>query len=169
MKLWIENYVNARSFKPVGPTAAVRVFDPGAIKRPKGSKGEWNNCPQAPFPADLYKSVRAYTFDDVNYDIYPDDYRCELMSDPRAAPFTANMAEDLIRWFVRTKDDVDSILLHCHAGLSRSVALANALNEMFDLDADYIGHAAKFKNREDGYVGNDFVYRLTCEAAERLL
>lgn len=169
MNIWIENYINARAFRPVEKTVAIRVFDPGTVKEPKDKDGDWRNGPLTPFPRDLYESVWEYTFDDVNYDGYPDDYRRRLLSNPKYHPFTGNMADDIVRRFAKVKDEVGALLVHCHAGVSRSVAIANALNEMFELDAHYSGGACRFKHRDDGYVGNDYVYRLVCEAAERIL
>jgi hypothetical protein len=168
MKIWVENYVNARAFKPVEPTLAIRVFDRWAIKHPKNEDGSWSNGPAAPFPKDRYKHVWEYTFEDVNYDLYPDEERIELMAKHDARPFTANIADDIVRKFNRHKDDVSSMLVHCHAGLSRSVAIATALDEMFELGAQWVGDSARFKKTAD-YVGNEFVYRLVCEAAERIL
>lgn len=169
MNIWVENYVNARSFHPVETTVAIRVFDPGAARKPKDSDGDWTNGPKAPFPSELYQDVWAYTFDDVNYDRYPDEQRLRLLMDPKYYQFTANMADDLVRRFVRAKDSIDALLIHCHAGVSRSVAIANALDEMFELNARWCGGAARFKHLDNDYVGNDFVYRLMCEAAERVL
>ncbi len=167
MNIWVENHINARSFTPVEPTVAIRVFDPGTVKTPQTKDGEWRNGPKAPFPSERYVGVWEYTFDDVLYDGYPEDYRAELMANPRYHPFTANMADDIIRRFLHVRGDIKALLIHCHAGVSRSVAIANALDEMFELNARWCGGSARFKNRADGYVGNDFVYRLVCEAAER--
>lgn len=169
MNIWVENHINARAFRPVEPTIAIRVFDPGAARNPKTKDGEWRNSPKAPFESDLYEAVWGYTFDDVDYDQYDDDYRMQLMANPKYVPFTANFADDLVRKFIRRKDDIDALLIHCHAGVSRSVAIAHALDEMFELNAHWSGGASRFKYRDDGYIGNSFVYRLVCEAAERAL
>ena len=169
MKIWVENFINARSFKPVEKTIAIRVFDPGAVKSPKDKDGDWRNGPAAPFPRDLYEAVWEYTFDDVMYDGYSDEERRQLMADPKHHPFTANMADDLARRVAKMNSKVKALLIHCHAGVSRSVALAHAIDEMFELNASWAGGAARFKNRSDHYVGNEFVYRVMCEAIERIL
>lgn len=171
LNIWIETYVNARNFRPVEPTLAIRVFDPGAARDPMDRDGSWRNCPQAPFPDELYTKVWGYTFADVNYDMYEEPDRSRIMRGRFATPFTANMADDLIRKFDREKDKAGAALIHCHAGVSRSVAIAHALAECFELDAHWSGRAAKFLGlaKTEGYYGNDFVYRLVCEAAERIL
>lgn len=169
MNIWVENYINARNFKPVEPTIALRIFDPGTAKNPKDKDGDWRNGPKAPFPSELYEAVWSYTFDDVLYDGYPEDYARELMARPNYYPLSANVADDIVRRFIRVKDDISAMLFHCHAGVSRSVAVAHALVEMFEIDARWCGRAARVMNRENDYVGNEYVYRLVCEAAERTM
>jgi len=180
LKIWIENYNEARRFKPEGPTIAVRVFDPGARRHPAASArwedypdDRWDNCPEAPWNTDAYLAVLGYTFSDINMDQpYPEEMKKGLRNDPSVKLFTANMAEDLVKKFAAVYEQADAMLAHCNAGASRSPAVANALVDIFNLKPEWQGRAERFKDKKVGtadyYIGNDFVYRLLCEAATRL-
>lgn len=179
MKIWIENYNDARRFKPEEPTIAIRVFDPGARRYPAASArwsdfpdDRWDNCPEAPWNKDVYLAVFGYTFSDLNMDQdYPEEMKKRFRKDPSIKLFTANMAEDLVKKFAKVYQQADAMLAHCNAGASRSPAVANALIEIFNLEPEWQGRAKRFKDKKVGenyYIGNDFVYRLLCEAAARL-
>jgi hypothetical protein len=179
MKIWVENYNEARLFVPPGPAIAIRVFDPGAnpVKQEKATWEEsypedfWDNSPKAPFPGDRYLTTFGYTFSDIDMDQpYPDDIRKRLRNDRKIHLFTANMADDLVMKFAEVYKQAEVLLTHCHAGASRSPAIAVALNDIFKLNAEWQGRADRLNGRVAGqdYIGNTFVYRLLCEAATRL-
>lgn len=173
MNIWVENFIDARAFRPTEPTLAIRIFNPGAAKKagkPSKKMKEWPDCPQAPFSSELYKAVYDYSFEDVDYDEYEDSERLALFQSPKCMPYTANIADDLVRKFFREKNQVAALLVQGHVGASRSVAIAHALDEGFELGATWLGSAAKYKAaRFASYSGNNYVYRLTCEAIDRLV
>lgn len=172
MKIWVENYYDARTFMPPGPAIAIRVFDPEAspTKLDKPMYGDfWANSSQAPFPEDRYLTTFGYTFADLNTDHpYPDHLKKSLRKQNKL--FTANMADDLVMKFAEVYQQAEVLLTHCHAGLSRSPAIAVALNDIFKLNAEWQGRAERLKDKVAGqdYIGNTFVHRLLCEAATRL-
>jgi len=175
MNIWVLNYNDARNFVPTEPTMAIRIFDPGAASKPMLEaeysdypEQRWRNCPQAPFPVEDYVSAPGFTFEDLDLDQYPDDIRCRLIREGRNH-LTANTADQIVKEFMRVGDRITALMVHCHAGASRSVAVANALDESFRLGATWRGHAGKCKLETPDYIGNQFVYRLVCEAAVRLM
>lgn len=176
MKIWIENYNEAKRFEPKGQTIAIRVFDPGArtheleesIWEEDYPGDRWDNCPQAPFPAEKYVAVLGYTFSDINMDHpFSEGIRKTLIRDCGTKLFNANLAEHLVRGFRAHYKQADSLIVHCHAGMSRSPAIACALADTFGFLPEWQGRATKLLEDRD-FVGNRFVYRLVCEAADRL-
>ena len=175
MKIWVENYNEARLFVPTEPTIAIRVFDPGARTSKLAKAWEdypddlWDNCPQAPWASEKYLATFGYTFSDIDMDQpYPEELKSRIRKESKL--FTANMAEDLLGKFVKVYKQASSLLVHCNAGASRSPAIAVALVDIFKLLPEWQGRAKKLEGRVAGqdYIGNEFVYRLCCEAATRL-
>jgi hypothetical protein len=184
MKIWVENYNEARLFTPTEATIAVRVFDPSArthkLDKPQWPEEYpddfWDNCSEAPFPNDKYLAVFGYTFSDIDMDQpYPEELKKSIRGrsgqNKLTRLFTANMAEDIVKNFSKTYKQARGLLTHCHAGASRSPAIAVALVDIFKLKPEWQGRRAKrLEGRVAGqdYIGNEFVHRLLCEAATRL-
>lgn len=168
MKIWIENYHSARDFWPQKPTAAIRIFDPGARNhriKTDDPRDEWDNCPQAPFDRKAYINVLEYTFMDVNLDLYSEEQRVSWLKNPLMPIFDNNIARHILLNFKSLIPEAKWVLCHCNAGISRSVAVAHALNEIFDLQGEFQGRAKRFSS---DYRGNSYVYRILCEEADKL-
>ena len=67
------------------------------------------------------REVLTLKFDDVEGDV------------PGAVPFSEAMAEEMIRFILRNRN-VDTLLIHCYAGQSRSRATAAFVVKMFGKD-----------------------------------
>ena len=179
MKVWVENYNDAKKLVPTEPTIAIRVFDPGArpYKLAHAAWPEeypddcWDNTPAAPFDRDAYLAVFEYTFEDFNFDsLTNEDDKTEILSDPSRTFFSPEMAEDLLTRFQKSYKDATGFMTHCNAGSSRSVALARAIIRIFSLEAEFQSTRGKrlATERFKDFNGNDHVYRLMLEAAVRL-
>lgn len=66
------------------------------------------------------KAVLELEFDDIDSD------------KEKGILFTNKNAEKIIR-FVQRYEDIDTLIIHCNNGLSRSAAIKNALDECFEL------------------------------------
>lgn len=68
--------------------------------------------------------------------------------------FDALMARDIVLWVFAHKDEIDMLIVHCDAGISRSAAVAKWVAETFGLPFP------------EGYpLYNKRVYRMLVEAA----
>lgn len=167
MKIWIENYRSAREFEPKEPTLAIRIFDPTARTHKLNVddlEDQWDNCPQAPFNREKYVSVLEYTFLDLNLDLYDDDQKPKWIKGPLPI-FDQYTAQHILQHFAIAKPKIKWLICHCNAGISRSVAVAHALNEIFDLKSEFQGRAKRFNS---DYRGNSYIYRTLCEEANKL-
>lgn len=73
--------------------------------------------------------------------------------------FNQTMAQEILDFYLKIKDKVSNLLVHCEAGWSRSPGVAGALSKIFLDDDMYF-----FNN----YSPNRFVYRMIInEALER--
>jgi len=183
MKIHVLNFILARDFVPTAPTIAIRVFDPGARNyarpenRPNPDKTsenryltdwEWDNCKEAPFKRDLYKTVLEYEFSDIDLELYeaesdtPERKQRTLELKEKCADrlFTPERAHKLLDDFRNCYTGKEEIMAHCNAGVSRSVAIVNALNKIFDLKAEWQGRAARIIPNflKSDHVGNLTVY-----------
>jgi len=72
--------------------------------------------------------------------------------------FNATQAEKILEFMDGVKDEIDTLLVHCEAGISRSPAIAAAIDKI------YLGNDAKRYFRE--YRPNILVYHVTTHVAE---
>ena len=81
-----------------------------------------SNTPINPIPSDLRLDYLTYTFDDV--------------PNPNSSPLWINneISDNIISDFIKYKDKIESLAVHCRAGISRSAAVAAALNDFFNLE-----------------------------------
>lgn len=176
MKIWIENYNQAKLFVPSEPTIAVRVFDPDARPYKLASarwsdypEDAWDNCPEAPFNRDAYNTVLEYTFADQNPE-HPElspELRAKISAHPNL--FTEEIADAFLQRFKEHYKDVNAALFHCNAGASRSVAMARAAIKVFNITPEFQGRAQRLlKENLRNYVGNHTVYNVICRAASKL-
>lgn len=63
---------------------------------------------------------------------------------------TEEQAREILNWLETETADLDTIYVHCEAGISRSAAVAKFLGEIYSLEVDY----------DDVRFANDHVYRL---------
>jgi hypothetical protein len=93
--------------------------------------------PRTEYPELLYPgkwaNVLEYTFDDTT-----PHYVKQIPEDERKKVklFDARDAEQIINDFNSWKDKIEQLVIHCWAGESRSPAVANALNNIFNLQCD---------------------------------
>lgn len=158
MICYVLNYLQARNFEPKQPTLAIRIFDPDAKET---FDGEWLNHPNAPFPSGKYIAELRFIFSDCD----PDRGQKHI-----GQPFSANLAETLLRQVQQYQGQFEQLVIHCNAGMNRSPAVAMALDEIFGWGSHYLGPRKKvIQTYKDAQTtGNDFIYRLLWEAAERL-
>lgn len=81
------------------------------------------NSPVSPPESDLRADYLTYTFDDI------------VRSVGDHVLIDENIARRIVNDFKQYKDEIDSLAVHCRAGLSRSPAVAKALNVGFSLGA----------------------------------
>lgn len=77
----------------------------------------------------------------------------------RPGSFTSDQAFDILRFAENVAMDIEKLMIHCHAGVSRSPAVAAALYKLIMNDDDSF-----FFQR---YVPNTLVYRTILEVAHR--
>lgn len=106
----------ARKHVPERKTYAIRIFsrDP----QYNGGYGQLKN-------SENYVAIKEYRFDDI--DSLP------LADDDPFQPITDKIARKIIQDFKPHRDSIEELLVHCKAGMSRSPAVAKALNEIFKL------------------------------------
>lgn len=128
----ILSHSRARSFSPgkhgvAGETAMIRIEDPGVEMK------------QLQFERE-FKEVRHFHFDDVNQE------------SPIYRAFTTRDAENVLDFFMKVKDR-KLLVVHCHAGVCRSSAVAAAF-------CKFIGDEETHKRiwECDLYVPNTLVY-----------
>ena len=68
-----------------------------------------------------WSRVLRLVFDDVEKPIFG------------AAHFDKDHAEEILRWLDEVEGKVDKVFVHCHAGRSRSAAVAKFIAEKYDL------------------------------------
>ena len=56
----------------------------------------------------------------------------------RVRPITEKQAAEIWEFVDRVKDTVDTLVIHCHQGMSRSPAVAAAVSEYLKLDTNHI-------------------------------
>ena len=68
-----------------------------------------------------WSRVLRLVFDDVEKPVF------------EAAHFDKDHAEEILRWLDKVEGKVDKVFVHCHAGRSRSAAVAKFIAEKYDL------------------------------------
>ena len=173
MKLYILNYLKALSFEPTEPTIAIRIFDPNARRYPDLNShetkkypilGQWDNCPEAPFDNSKYTSVHCYTFNDTIRDIKDIDNWPEKI---RKNMINSQMAMKIINEFEKNYLKAEALMVHCYAGISRSVAVACALSQIFSIDFQPVGLRAQKIFEDENYNGNKIVFDTIMKASKR--
>ncbi len=107
----------------------------------------FTNVPVKCVESKLRLDYLTYIFDDIEGDFL--DY----------VLIGGNTANKILEDFSKFKDKIESLAVHCGAGLSRSPAVAAALNDCFSLS----NSSEEFF--EGGYTPNMFVYRTIIRAA----
>ncbi len=166
MKIRVMNYEQASEFIPTVYAVAIRIFDPGC------SKADGNNAGRRLKPSPYWVAQFCYVFDDIDltvYDNHPEEqeklrtgYDC----------FTPEIAKQIVldvgSSLVRSDVCVKELVIHCNAGISRSVAVAHALIERFGIESEWgdrrtKGLMACAKDKYKDYVGNRWVYNTILE------
>jgi predicted protein tyrosine phosphatase len=140
MDVIITGLENALGFVPSVPTYAIRIAD-AAFVFPD------THLVRSP----LYVHVARYWFDDVIPEIRQE----------RDFMFNDEIASRILSDFSARKDECSALLVHCRRGLSRSPAVAMALNDIFGLGQDTDAM------KEIYYMFNTFVYKRLIEVAKR--
>ncbi len=130
---------------PTQPTYAIRIkwtriYRGG--KDPDETFGELQ-------PSPLY-TIRTYSFDDVCFSGSQDE---EGSGEDRSG-ITREIADEIVRDFAIAGCSKEVLLVHCVAGVSRSPAVAMALNDIFHLGVRSRMLAEKYPSY------NKFVYRM---------
>jgi len=157
MEIIICSFWAATNFQPTKPTLAFRVYDayPSSIN----SKGK-NLLKES----DLYTNIKEYILDDTDTDTILESYP-ELNTPEnwvewkKEEPIIKGVTSTILRDFKKCYQQAECFLIHCTIGVSRSPAVAIALNEIFDLgeDSDFL------KKKHPCY--NKFIYRMLKETA----
>lgn len=107
-------------FDPLEKTYMIRILGPDYLEKRFG--GDFPRL----LHSDKFMKVSCYEFDDVTPWSKENIY-------PYAELFEEYHAEKIIASFDKIKDSTDHLAVHCFAGISRSSAVASALNHIFDL------------------------------------
>ena len=143
MEIKIFSVWKAAEYQPINSTYAIRIFPSDTFS---------NSLPPL-IDSPLYRKIMEYTFDDN--DIHP------FLQERGPVWFNENIAEKIIKDFVESKDEIETLLVHCSVGKNRSPAVALSLNEIFGLGAD----SNALKTRYEHY--NRFVYEMMVEIGSR--
>ena len=139
---------DASKHVPKKPALAIRIF---------GSKSTGRGRDSYPnFPKRLYQKVLEYTFDDVDLTSC-NEYAKRLYAIDYVL-FNEDLARKIITEFRQSYKPVSSVLVHCQAGISRSPAVAHALNDIFKLKCKF----PEFPNL------NEYVYRTMLKDAREM-
>lgn len=110
----------ARVFDPKEKTCIIRILGPDYVERDCGGN----------FPGLLHAArfmrIFCYEFDDVTLQSKETHY-------PHAELFEEYHATKILNSFEKVRDLTDHLVVHCFQGISRSSAVAAALNHIFDL------------------------------------
>jgi len=164
MHFWVTNYRDAQQHLPTEPTLTIRIFDPNT--RPNHPDDNHSGHPLQVSP--LWIDELHYTFADYDATMY----ELDGSKSPENFQYFANhpqsldtrQAAKLVTDFQKRLPSVQSVLVHCNAGMSRSPAVALALCHRFGIVPEWKGRRAHFmKNMvEDfktyGRAANMWVY-----------
>lgn len=130
MKFQVENRGSISSINPSSPHVVISISDP--------EQGKANVATNS-----LTKDVLFLEFHDTN------------VADHGMTLFDRSHAEKILSFIRRYTDEVDLLVVHCNAGMSRSPAVAAALSKIY-LGDDSVWFATK--------TPNSLVYRTILEA-----
>lgn len=101
---------------------------------------------EPPHVADLHGDWRfllRLQFDDVDKALYPD---IVLFNNEVPAFFTEDQADQIIEFVDGLPKDIDLLMVHCHAGISRSAGVSLALHEYLEIPIEH-PHKYQLHNR----------------------
>jgi len=165
MRFHVTNYITAQSFKPMEPTLAIRIFDPGYD--PDHLHIEGNHKGKLLLESHWWVAELCYTFQDLDptgYELEAPEVAKDLRNNKHC--FNNIIARKMLFDFNNHYQNSAAVLIHCNAGLSRSPAAALALAHRFKLNPEWKGGRHKMmKEMEEelkttGRAGNMWVYRL---------
>ncbi|MEM7813956.1 MAG: hypothetical protein QW548_03600 [Candidatus Aenigmatarchaeota archaeon] len=153
MKFIICGKEEAAAYVPRAPTLAIRIFG-------SESSGMGKRC-YKPLQHG-YVRVLEYAFDDV--DLHEgqtlEEWAQGAGADPtKLVPFDEGMAAKILDDFAQCRGSFEDVLVHCYAGMSRSPAVAIALDVIYNLKADF--------NRNEFPRINWHVCKIMARAAEK--
>jgi len=127
MKFTVLNKIKAIRYKPQGTAILISITDPASGNPPFHG---------------TYEGIIRLQFHDIN-EQFPEGYFFE------GVLFNSDDAKDILA-FVKNHPDIDEIVVHCEAGVSRSAGVAAALSKI------YLGDDTEFFGL--CYIPNRLVY-----------
>lgn len=116
MEIVILDRLSARDYEPKNnKTSIIRIYE---------SSGDILSLKHD----SKFKNVFTYRFDDIDVDI-------KNNVSEKLYGISPDCAKQIIEDFKNIKDNTDTLIVHCMAGISRSPAIAFALNEIFNLES----------------------------------
>jgi len=140
MNIRIRGYEEAEHFVPDEPTYAIRIFN-----SPGMSSVRYGNLQKS----ENYVAIKEYTFDDIG------------LNSKEGIPFNRCIARQIVEDFQREGFSSSGLIVHCTQGLSRSPAVAIALNKLFNLGQDH--KKMIYENEHYHYS----IYRMIVEEGEK--
>jgi len=140
MEILIKPFGQAVDYVPTKPTYAIRIFS----SKPKPTDGY--SLAESPH----YQQIKIYRFDDIETLAYL-DYQ----------GLNEETAKQILLDFKEGRVGIETLMVHCTAGVGRSPAVAIALDEVFNLT----GNPQKLK--KENIFFNPYVYRVLKQAAEK--
>ena len=148
----------AATYEPTERTKVIRLMD----NQPE-QRETYPPLKESP----LYISVQEYFFNDENpderwpTDPVAKDYELRRFLQENKRLFDEDIAMKIMADFEDGQEFKD-LLVHCSAGISRSPAIAIAMNDIYGLGEDPLKMRTKYNKH------NTFVYRIMMETAEKL-
>lgn len=143
MNIFIIDRFNGSIYNPSDRTAMIRIFETDKTEMiPLVYKEKFDN-------------VFEYFFDDIDKESWG-DYR----------GINNEIAKQIIKDFATIKDKIDTLIVHCRAGVSRSPAVALALNDIFELNCLDV---KDFINMGCFSSHNRYVYKTMMKSANKTL
>ena len=179
----IFGYRDAMTFVPDRPSAIIRICD-FETRDYRDARGGWDNSPKAPLvESSHWKRILSYRFGDIDPDrhaLYEGEESAKsYLAGLEDRVINADLAATMVEDFCQIPVDVECYVFHCNAGMSRSPAVALAINHIFDLRLQWGERASRilksFKGRQEkdwhrapDIVGNLTVYNRLISAAKAL-
>lgn len=136
----------ANNFVPTNPTAFMRIWETDCV-----DKNAWSSMKSIGNNNNNNNLIGLfhYVFDDID----EEEYMISKLQVLKG--ITEEIADQIKQDFDYIKDKIETLVINCHAGISRSPAVALALNNLYNLnllDEDEFRCMGKFSNY------NRFVY-----------